>query len=112
MGWLRVDADVHFYLRPTVQEVAAGNYIARNTPWARQFLFEWSERALKLPVGYSSYDNGALHLLLIQKFKLAGSEKCAKLYNELNVPMESWSQGYNLSQYWEFVGCAHKLLGS
>jgi len=114
--WLLTDVDIHFYQRLTVSEIAAGNYLVRNTPWALNFLYEWAEFAFKVPKGYSSYDNGALHVHLVQTLQLHGGEVCEKMYNELDVDMRAWlAQGQNETTYFDtyfaFLRFAMQALG-
>ncbi len=60
--------DISFYERCTTYEVAAGNYVARNSPAARAFLAEWAAMEKEKPSGWSSDDNGAIHVLLARIF--------------------------------------------
>ena len=48
----------------------AGNYMVRNTAPTRAFLDRWSEYWRQMPRGYSSSDNGALHLHLLREASL------------------------------------------
>lgn len=103
--WTNVEADVQLYMRCTGHEIAAGNYIARNTPFARRFLMAWAERMYNTPKGYSSADNGALHLHVIETLGLRGAQTCADLYYHLVAEVT------HLKPYYEFVHCTLNLLG-
>eukprot|EP00927_Polykrikos_kofoidii_P067345 TRINITY_DN62844_c0_g1_i1.p1 TRINITY_DN62844_c0_g1~~TRINITY_DN62844_c0_g1_i1.p1 ORF type:complete len:636 (+),score=73.82 TRINITY_DN62844_c0_g1_i1:93-2000(+) len=103
--WTSSDADVQLYHRAAATEIAAGNYIVRNTPWARQWLMGWAERMYHIPKGYSSADNGALHLHVIETLQLKGAEICAEKYAKLVALVD------NLKPYFNFVNCALGLLG-
>ena len=104
--WLVHDADLQFYDRMPNVEVAAGNYVARNTPFARDFLRSWASWARRVPRGFSSGDNGAIHLHLVQVlgFQETGGE-CHKLYDALVAGVD------NLDPYFAFVQCCRDALG-
>lgn len=104
--WFRIGADIHFYERVWCFEIAAGNYIVRNTPWARNFLMRWADFMYLQPDGFSSFDNGAIHLHLIQTLELEGAAECRDQYTRI--------RGYNnseLDQYFTFVNCTKNALG-
>lgn len=103
--WVELDADIQLYERAAAAEIAAGNYIAKNTPFARAWLMEWADRYNKIPKGYSSADNGAVHLQLLDTLQLQGREKCRNHYNALVAPVT------DLGPYFQFVNCVKHLLG-
>ncbi|KAL7545114.1 hypothetical protein ACHAWF_008470 [Thalassiosira exigua] len=105
--WATFSEDLLFYDRTWNQEVAAGNYVIRNTNATRTFLMEWADYENLMPTGYSSSDNGAIHLHLI---RTVGSEPkdeaapCASLYHNLTEPVT------NLEPYWAFVRCTRRSI--
>eukprot|EP00747_Dinoflagellata_sp_TGD_P109200 gnl/TRDRNA2_/TRDRNA2_170605_c0_seq3.p1 gnl/TRDRNA2_/TRDRNA2_170605_c0~~gnl/TRDRNA2_/TRDRNA2_170605_c0_seq3.p1 ORF type:complete len:540 (-),score=83.89 gnl/TRDRNA2_/TRDRNA2_170605_c0_seq3:91-1539(-) len=103
--WADNEADIQFYERVTQNEVAAGNYVAKNTPFARSVLMEWANFIDRRPRGYSSEDNGAIHILLIERLELKGAAHCADVYSKLvsNIP--------GGEEYFTFVNCALNLIG-
>eukprot|EP00927_Polykrikos_kofoidii_P046521 TRINITY_DN40738_c0_g1_i1.p1 TRINITY_DN40738_c0_g1~~TRINITY_DN40738_c0_g1_i1.p1 ORF type:complete len:682 (+),score=56.37 TRINITY_DN40738_c0_g1_i1:151-2046(+) len=103
--WINYDADVQLYERAAGAEIAAGNYIVRNTPWAREWLIGWANRMSRIPKGYSSADNGALHVHVIETLQLNKSDICVKKYSKLVADVT------NLGPYFDFVNCAKGLLG-
>jgi len=103
--WLRIQSDIHLYEREWLIEVMAGNYIARNTPWARSFLMNWARFLFRRPSGFDSFDQGALHMHLAETLQLYGKDKCLHLYEGLTAPET------DLSQYLAFVQCVKELLG-
>eukprot|EP00927_Polykrikos_kofoidii_P030954 TRINITY_DN26624_c0_g1_i1.p1 TRINITY_DN26624_c0_g1~~TRINITY_DN26624_c0_g1_i1.p1 ORF type:complete len:632 (-),score=128.21 TRINITY_DN26624_c0_g1_i1:59-1693(-) len=103
--WLTIDADLQFYERAWVEEIAAGNYIARNTQFARSFLLKWAEFQFRQPTGFSSADNGAIHLHVLETLKIPGTEVCEALYKSLIALSD------DLDPYFNFVNCTKKLLG-
>ena len=98
-------ADIAHYERCTTYEITAGNYLARNTPAAIQYLREWAAFEFKRPSGYSSADNGALHLHILQALNWAGADECGRLYSGLQ------DHGQNMDAYFKFTVCARSRLG-
>eukprot|EP00440_Ansanella_granifera_P007641 gb/GFBE01008269.1/.p1 GENE.gb/GFBE01008269.1/~~gb/GFBE01008269.1/.p1 ORF type:complete len:627 (+),score=91.58 gb/GFBE01008269.1/:1-1881(+) len=106
--WLSPNADLSFYVRDGGGEIAAGNYIARNTPLARDFLLAWAEFARngRAGPGYSSADNGAIHILLVETLGFTGAEQCAKMYSSLRASV------LDLKPYFNYTACTLKLFPS
>ena len=102
---LAKENDLVFYERSWNFEIMAGNYIVKNSEYARGFLLRWSNFEYFKPSGFSSSDNGAIHLHVLHELGISGPKKCAELYKNLiaNVP--------NLNPYFEFVACTRELLG-
>lgn len=99
------EADLQFYQRVGIEEIAAGNYIARNTPFARKFLRDWASYSSRRIVGFNSEDNGAIHVLLLKVLRLEGAEQCEAMYNSLVSPLPGGPE------YFAFVNCTLRLLG-
>jgi len=72
------DADLTFYKRNWNMEVTAGNYMARPTRAAVNFLRHWASFEHRRPSGFSSADNGALPVALADKLIFANSAVSAK----------------------------------
>jgi len=106
--WTSHPGDLQFYERFAVPEgeIAAGNYIARNYPWVTAALMEWAKMEQYKPDGFSSCDNGALHVLLVYILGLQTRHRCLDLYGDLHSPVT------NLEPYFEFVRCAKAALGA
>lgn len=104
-SWLDNDHDIILYERSWNFEVMAGNYIARNTPFAREFLKSWADFEFRQPPGFSSADNGAIHLVLLQELGITNVQKCIDLYKALEESV------MNLDPYFEFVACTKLHLG-
>lgn len=99
--------DLIFYQRCWSKEIAAGNYIVKNSPQARKFLYEWSNWFSKQPKGFASADNGAIHLQILKSLYGTSSiryQKCLNMYNNLT------SSVHNLTSYWSFVACARESI--
>lgn len=103
--WLRYDFDVALYERSWNFEVMSGNYIVRNTKFARRFLHHWASYEFIKPLGFSSDDNGAIHLALLEALAIRGRHFCKDLYRKLEAPVT------DLVPYFEFVACTKALLG-
>ncbi|CAK9092818.1 unnamed protein product [Durusdinium trenchii] len=95
--WMGSQGDLQFYKRITGEEVMAGNYIARNRPWVRQFLRNWASFKWRRPPGFSSADNGALHVALMEALERPEATRVAELYGNLTAMVE------DLTPYWHFV---------
>lgn len=99
--------DIVFYQRCWSKEIAAGNYIVKNSPQVRQFLHQWSMWFSRQPSGFSSADNGAIHLQILKSLYGTSSGKylkCLEMYNNLASSVN------NLTSYWNFVACARKSI--
>eukprot|EP00435_Cladocopium_sp_Y103_P049354 s1856_g14.t2 len=103
--WLHGPGELQFYQRIAGPEIMAGNYLARNVPWVREFLRHWALLRSRKPPGFSSADNGALHVALVNILDLEGAEHVSTLYSNLTALVD------NLDPYWNFVRAAEKVLG-
>ena len=74
-GIVNPDRCIEEYIDPSVQlifyerffnwEIASGNYIAKNTPFAMKFIMRWADYQYdQSDGGFSGADNGALQILL------------------------------------------------
>ena len=108
--WLTDNADVSFYTRAWNYEVAAGNYIIRNTEFSRTFLQAWTMFDNHKPTGFSSADNGALHLALLQAVGISAPE-CHEMYQQLKsfTPKSGHNRDY-LRPYYKFIKCTRKKM--
>lgn len=108
--WLDQDpeADLIFYERDTFPEITSGIYIARNTEHARRFLYTWARYAVYQPPGFSSADNGAIHLAIITEIGFKDTRNCWLLYLNLIHGQEhkDW-----WSDYFRYIACTRELLG-
>jgi len=104
-SWVYYDTDVQVYQRSMLPEIAAGNYIVRNTPFARRFLRRWAKYNHEMPPGFSSSDNGAVHLAIMETLDVENLRRCRRRYRVLDKPVT------DLSDYWAFVKCTLAALG-
>jgi len=103
--WANHPSDVQLYQRCLLPEVMAGNYMVRNTAFARNFLRKWASYNFEMPKGYSSSDNGAIHLVLQEMVQVEGFERCKRMYKALETPVTE------LDPYFAFVKCVLDRLG-
>ncbi|CAJ1438765.1 unnamed protein product [Effrenium voratum] len=97
--------DLQFYERIAGEEIMAGNYIAKNKPWVRKFLQNWAARRWSQPGGFSSADEGALHVALVETLEVKARQRVAELYANLTAPVA------DLEPYFRFVEEAKRALG-
>lgn len=104
--WLKwtLDDDLVFYDRTWNSEVMAGNYLVKNTEAGRNFLLGWAEFEHESPPGFSSADNGAIHLHLLRALGRPTAEKCGRMYSNLTALVT------NMKPYESFVECTRETL--
>jgi len=85
-------------------EIMAGSYLARNTERARTFLRKWAGTAKTRPPGFSSADNGALHLVVLRALGMS-TRDCEDQFAALTAKVD------DLGPYSEFVRCSREALG-
>ena len=102
--WLDIPSDVIFYERSWNFELTAGNYIVRNTEFGRNFLQQWADYDFQMPPGFSSADNGAIHMAMLQAIGIMDM-KCMNEYHKLTALVN------DLKPYFHFVACTRRVLG-
>lgn len=103
--WIQHGADVQLYNRCLFHEIMAGNYMVRNTPFARDFLMRWAEYYDQRPSGFSSADNGAIQLVVMETIQVEGFRTCFDMYRNLTDKVT------NLDNYWNYVHCTKEAIG-
>ena len=86
----------------------------RNKEKTRKFLKMWADLEFLAPKGFSSSDNGAIHVALMKWFigiNKTRVKQCISIYNALEDPLEEPFKVSNLKPYWKFVNCARRTLG-
>ena len=101
--------DMIFYERWWNGEIVAGGYGVKNFKKTRKFLRMWADLEYSQPKGFSSADNGAIHVALMKWFQGVKNDskasQCIKDYQELKEDV------MNLKPYNKFVNCARTALG-
>lgn len=103
--WINHSADVQLYNRCLFHEIMAGNYMVRNTPFARDFVMRWAEYYDRRPSGFSSADNGAIQLVVMETVQVEGFRTCYDMYRNLTDKVT------NLDHYWNYVHCTKEAIG-
>ncbi|CAE7937999.1 unnamed protein product [Symbiodinium necroappetens] len=103
--WIDHGADVQLYNRCLFHEIMAGNYMVRNTPFSRDFLMRWAKYYDRRPKGFSSADNGAIQLVVMETLRVEGFETCFNMYENLTSSVS------NLQPYWDYVHCTKEAIG-
>lgn len=109
------DSDIVFYEREFGGEIAAGNYMVRPTQYAIDFLSAWSQWEHHRPSGFSSGDNGPLHLMLQSAFN-RGDVKIHTphyTYSQCKYTFDHLKANVNhLTEYYDFISCTRKSIGT
>ncbi|CAK9094684.1 unnamed protein product [Durusdinium trenchii] len=103
--WINHGADIQLYNRCLFHEIMAGNYMVRNTPFARDFLMRWAKYYDQRPSGFSSADNGAIQLVVMETIQVEGYNTCYSMYRNLTDKVT------NLNSYWDYVHCTKEAIG-
>jgi len=103
--WIDHGADVQLYNRCLFHEIMAGNYMVRNTPFSRDFLMRWAKYYDRRPKGFSSADNGAIQLVVMETLRVEGFDTCFNMYENLTSSVS------NLQPYWDYVHCTKEAIG-
>ena len=85
-----------------------GGYGVKNNKNSRKFLKAWADLEFDQPKGFSSADNGAIHVALMKWFKGINdtkSNECIADYKSLEADV------LNLNPYYNFLNCTRGALG-
>jgi hypothetical protein len=108
--WLDSDSDLQFYMRDGSQEVMSGAYLAKNSGFTRNFLMRLSSYQFRQPRGYSAWDNGPIHLVILHALRVDGGSRCVQLFT--NLTQLQGDKGYPPQEYWNFVNCCLDAMGT
>lgn len=102
--WIDNRVDLMFYERFFNWEIMSGNYLVRNTPFARQFLLDWADMEFWQPY-FSSADNGALQLHILKTVL-----PTAKI--EINACERHWNRSVDYDTLMSYTTCVRNALGA
>uniref|UniRef100_A0A914H296 Uncharacterized protein n=1 Tax=Globodera rostochiensis TaxID=31243 RepID=A0A914H296_GLORO len=101
--WIDDRVDLVFYERFFNWEIASGNYLVKNTPFARKFLLDfadWEFNAIKWPL-----DNGPLQLLILKTVL-----PDAKI--EIKACTNYWNKSLGYAPLMAYTTCVRAALGA
>mmetsp|Transcript_17566 Transcript_17566/g.22758 ORF Transcript_17566/g.22758 Transcript_17566/m.22758 type:complete len:282 (+) Transcript_17566:645-1490(+) len=98
--------DFVLYDRGFLDEIASGSFFARSSPKMVQFLREWANYYYIEPRGFSSADNGSMHIHLLRSLGVESkmSGRCGNKYSNLTADVN------NLNPYHEFLKCCRESI--
>ena len=98
--------DLVLYDRGFLDEIASGSYFVRHRSYMADFLREWANYETHQPKGFSSADNGSMHLVLLHYL---GAEARPADVSNLTMAIETSPPGSCAEKYYNLTAMVNNL---
>uniref|UniRef100_A0A915EQL5 Uncharacterized protein n=1 Tax=Ditylenchus dipsaci TaxID=166011 RepID=A0A915EQL5_9BILA len=118
--WIDDRVDLVFYERFFNWEIASGNYLAKNTEFARNFLMKWADWQYIQPSNWNGADNGVLQCVYLHIWFPGQISVSLHILQtvlpdaraEIKACDTIWHKGTGYDTYMAYVACVKVTLGA